>query len=332
MKRFFLPVIASVLFLPTHAKELQLMGAGATFPQPVYNKWAAQYQQEKGHQISYQGVGSSAGVKQIEAQTVDFGASDVPLSDEELSKKRLIQFPTLLGGIVPVVNISGVKADELVLSGEVLAKIYLGEIKQWNDPAISALNPSLKLPEQNIATVFRSDGSGTSHNFTTYLSAVSPTWKEKVGANKSPSWPTAGSTGVAAKGNDGIAALVKKLDYSIGYVEYSYAKESALAYTKLVNRAGEAVTPSVASFQAATKIDNPKQIDNLINQSEAKDAWPLVSATFILLSEKPRSPEHNQAVKDFFSWTREKGDNIAQDLGYAPLSSEIKQNIQEQLK
>lgn len=310
------------------AQATNITGAGATFPQPVYAKWAEAYKAQSGHEVNYQGIGSSGGIKQIDTGTVDFGASDAALTPKELKEKGLIQFPTVIGAVVPVVNVSGISAGQLTLSGDVIADIYLGKIKKWNDAKIAALNSGVTLPDANIATVFRSDGSGTSYNFTYYLSQVSADWKNGPGTNKSPKWPTAGSSGLGGKGNDGVAAFVTKTPNSIGYVEYAYAKENNLAYTKMVNKAGQAVEPSLETFQAAGNADwkAAEGFDlTIANQSEDPKAWPIAASTFVLVKTNPKNPESTKAALAFFDWAYQNGDQLAQDLSYVPFSQANKE-------
>ncbi|MEQ1968322.1 phosphate ABC transporter substrate-binding protein PstS [Xenorhabdus nematophila] len=297
-----------------------LTGAGATFPAPVYTKWADSYQKETGSKINYQGIGSSGGVKQIIANTVDFGASDAPLSDEKLAVDGLFQFPTVIGGIVLAVNISEIKSGQLVLDGKTLGDIYLGNIKKWNDPAIIKLNPDLKLPDQNIAVVRRADGSGTTYVFTNYLSKVNRDWKGKVGAGTTVKWPT----GLGGKGNDGIAAFVQRLPGAIGYVEYAYAKQNNLAYTKLIAADGTAVAPTAESFSAAAKgVDwNSSFAQDLTNQ-KGDNAWPMTSTTFILIHKQQVNTVQGTEVLKFFDWAYDKGKKQAEDLDYAVLPQEV---------
>lgn len=316
-------VSASIALATSTASATNITGAGATFPQPVYAKWAEDYKAQTGNEVNYQGIGSSGGIKQIDAGTVDFGASDAALKPEELEKKGLIQFPTVIGAVVPVVNIAGIKGGQLTLSGEVLAEIYLGKITKWNDAKIVALNKGVNLPDANIATVFRSDGSGTSYNFTYYLSQVSADWKNGPGANKSPKWPTAGASGLGGKGNDGVAAFVTKTQNAIGYVEYAYAKENHLAYTKLINKAGQAVEPSLEAFQAAGNADwkaAPGFNLTIANQSDDPKAWPIAASTFILVHTNPKNPDATKAALAFFDWAYKNGDKAAEALSYVPFS------------
>ncbi|MBD2800152.1 phosphate ABC transporter substrate-binding protein PstS [Xenorhabdus sp. M] len=297
-----------------------LTGAGATFPAPVYTKWADSYQKETGNKINYQGIGSSGGVKQIIANTVDFGASDAPLPDAKLAQDGLFQFPTVIGGIVLAVNISGIKSGQLILDGKTLGDIYLGNIKKWNDPAITKLNPDLKLPDQNIAVVRRADGSGTSYVFTSYLAKVSPEWKSKVGVGTTVKWPT----GLGGKGNDGIAAFVQRLPGSIGYVEYAYAKQNGLAYTKLVSANGAIVAPTAENFSAAANgADWSKSFAQDLTNQKAENAWPITSTTFILIHKQVTNATNGTEVLKFFDWAYGNGKKPAQDLDYAVLPEDV---------
>ncbi|MDC9603634.1 phosphate ABC transporter substrate-binding protein PstS [Xenorhabdus griffiniae] len=297
-----------------------LTGAGATFPAPIYTQWADSYQKETGNKINYQGIGSSGGVKQIVANTVDFGASDAPLSDEKLATDGLFQFPTVIGGIVLAVNITGVKAGQLVLDGKTLGDIYLGNIKKWNDSAITKLNPDLKLPEQNIAVVRRADGSGTSYVFTSYLSKVNGDWKQKVGTGSTVKWPT----GLGGKGNDGIAAFVQRLPGSIGYVEYAYAKQNHLAYTKLVSADGAVLAPTEENFSAAAKgADWNRSFAQDLTNQKGDHAWPITSTTYILIHKKQANAANGAEVLKFFDWAYNNGKQQAKDLDYATLPEEV---------
>lgn len=301
-----------------------LTGAGATFPAPVYAKWADSYQKETGNKINYQGIGSSGGVKQIIANTVDFGASDAPLADEKLAADGLFQFPTVIGGVVLAVNIPGIKSGELTLDGKTLGDIYLGNIKKWNDPALVKLNPGVKLPDQNIAVVRRADGSGTSFVFTSYLAKVSAQWKEKIGAGSTVNWPT----GLGGKGNDGIAAFVQRLPGSIGYVEYAYAKQNNLAYTKLISADGKAVSPTENAFSAAAKgVDWSKSFAQDLTNQPGDDAWPITSTTFILIHKEQKKPEQGAEVLKFFDWAYKSGGEQANALDYATLPNEVVEQV-----
>ena len=299
-------------------------GAGASFPAPLYSKWAADYHKATGVKINYQSVGSSAGVKQIEAKTVDFGASDEPLKDDELAKKGLVQFPTVIGGIVPVVNIKGVAPGQLKLSGQVLGDIYLGKISKWNDPAITALNPGVALPDAAIAPVRRADGSGTTFGFTNYLSKVNAEWKEKVGEGKAVNWPT----GAGGKGNEGVAAFVGRLPNSIGYVEYAYVKQNKLTYTQLQNKEGAFVSPDDETFKAAAAgADWAKSFYQILTNQPGKNAWPITSATFILMHKTQEKPAQAATSLKFFDWAYKQGDKTAADLDYVPMPDAVKNVI-----
>ncbi|MDR1425110.1 MAG: phosphate ABC transporter substrate-binding protein PstS [Azoarcus sp.] len=296
-------------------------GAGASFPAPLYTKWAAQYHTATGNRINYQSVGSSAGLKQIEAKTVDFGASDAPLTDAELQSKGLVQFPTVVGGIVPVINLTGIKPGALRLNGQTLGDIYLGKITRWNDPALVALNPGLTLPDEAIAVVRRADGSGTSFAFTHYLSAVNAGWKERVGAGTAVNWPV----GLGGKGNEGVAAFVKRLAGSIGYVEFAYAHRNGLAHAQLQNSAGRFVQPSQASFKAAALgADWKKSFHQILTNQPGAEAWPMTSATFILMHKAQDKPAQAAASLAFFSWAYKNGDALAEDLDYVPMPEAVK--------
>ncbi|WP_039906833.1 phosphate ABC transporter substrate-binding protein PstS [Candidatus Regiella insecticola] len=326
--RNLIAVVLSVLILPAFA-DVNLTGAGATFPSPVYGKWADSYQKETHNKINYQGMGSSAGVKQVIADTVNFGASDAPLSDDKLADKGLFQFPTVIGGVVIVVNLMGIQSNELLLDGTTLADIYLGKVKKWNDPAIVALNPEIKLPNQNIAVVRRADGSGTSFVFTQYLAKVNAEWKEKIGVGSSVNWPT----GLGGKGNEGIAAFVQRLSGSIGYVEYAYAKQNNLAYTKLKSADDYPVSPSIESFSAATKtVDwNQSFAQDLTNQP-GENVWPITSTTFILLKKIQKDAVNGLEILKFFDWSYKKGAEQAHALDYATLPTEVVEQIRSAWK
>ena len=301
-----------------------LTGAGGTFPAPVYAKWADAYQKETGNQVNYQGIGSSGGVKQIIAKTVDFGASDAPMKEEDLTKNGLFQFPTVIGGVVLAVNIPGIKSGQLTLDGATLGDIYLGKIKKWNDAAITKLNPGVKLPDTNIAVVRRADGSGTSFVFTSYLAKVNNEWKEKIGSGSTVNWPT----GLGGKGNDGVAAFVQRLPGSIGYVEYAYAKQNNLAYTKLVDADGKAITPTEESFSAAAKGADWKRTfaQDLTNQ-KGDNAWPISSTTFILIYKDQQDATKGAEVLKFFDWAYKNGNKLTTDLDYAALPDSVVEQI-----
>mgnify|MGYP003618846107 FL=1 len=323
MKLSQLIVSVALTAVGASAFAVNITGAGATFPQPVYSKWASDYQKATGNQVNYQGIGSSGGIKQIQAKTVDFGATDAPMSPAELNASGLIQFPAVIGGIVPVVNVSGVGPGQLKLSGTVLADIYLGKITTWNDARIKALNPTVNLPAAKITTVNRSDGSGTTFVFTNYLSQVSSDWKAKVGADKTVKWPNAAAS-VGGKGNEGVSSNVQRVANSIGYVEYAYAKQNKLAYTQLQNRAGKFVMPDDSTFAAASNI-NWSQFPGFavtITNMPAANAWPISAATFILV---PRTggAKAKEALK-FFDWAFTNGNAQAASLDYVPLPAATK--------
>ncbi len=301
-------------------------GAGASFPAPVYAKWADQYNKATGVKVNYQSVGSGAGIKQIDAKAVDFGASDMPQVDEVLKAKGQFQFPTVIGGTVPVVNIKGIGPGQMKLDGQVLGDIYLGKITRWNDAAIVALNPGLVLPDAAIAPVRRADGSGTTFNFTNYLSRVHPEWKTKVGEGTAVNWPL----GIGGKGNEGVAAFVGRLPNSIGYVEYAYVKQNKMAYAQLKNRDGVFVSPSDVSFKAAaTGADWSKSFYQLITDQPGKDAWPISTATFILMHLKQDKPGNATEVFKFFTWAYSSGDKVAEDLDYIPMPDSVVAAVQK---
>jgi len=300
---------------------MNITGAGASFPQPIYAKWSYDYNAATGGQVNYQSIGSSGGIKQIQAKTVDFGASDAPMTPEELDAAGLIQFPTVIGGVVPIVNIDGVGPGELKLDGATLADIYLGKISKWNDPAITAMNPDLTLPDAAITTVFRSDGSGTTFNFTDYLAKVSTDWKDSVGVDKTIKWPTS-ATGAGGKGNEGVSSYVNRMKNAIGYVEYAYAKQNNMAHAALKNAAGNFVQPSAETFAAAGDIDWSQQpgFYKVITNSETEQAWPIAAATFILVHKQPENPQQVAGVLNFFDWAYAQGDDSAMALDYVPFS------------
>jgi phosphate transport system substrate-binding protein len=321
-------IAASAVVLWTGSATAQdVTGAGASFPAPIYSKWADAYNKATGARINYQSVGSGAGIKQIKSKTVDFGASDAPLTDEELAKDGLIQFPTVIGGVVPVVNIKGITPGQLRLTGAVLGDIYLGKITKWNDPAIVALNPGLKLPDAQIAPVRRADGSGTSFIFTNYLSKVNPEWKAKVGEGTAVNWPL----GAGGKGNEGVSAFVQRLPNSIGYVEYAYAKQNKLPYVLLQNAAGNFVAPDDDTFKAAAAgADWDKSFYQILTNQAGKDAWPITGATFIMMHAKQDKPQQATATLKFFDWAFANGDKMAEELDYVPLPEKVEGLIRSQ--
>jgi phosphate transport system substrate-binding protein len=321
-----LGLIAGAFVLASSCSAQSVTGAGASFPAPLYAKWADAYYRATGNKINYQSVGSSAGIRQIRGKTVDFGASDAPLTDEELAKDGLVQFPTVMGGVVPVVNITGVGPGQLKLSGQVLGDIYLGKIAKWNDAAITGLNPGVKLPDGAIAVVRRADGSGTSFIFTNYLSKVNADWKSKVGEGAAVNWPT----GAGGKGNEGVASYVQRLPGSIGYVEYSYAKANKMAHVMLRNQAGNFVAPDDATFKAAAAgAAWGKSFYQILTDQAGKDAWPITGATFILMYKSQEKPVQAAAALKFFDWAFAQGDAMAAELDYVPMPDSVKAQIRK---
>ena len=304
------------------AVAIDISGAGATFPYPIYAKWADAYKKETNNGLNYQSIGSGGGIKQITAKTVTFGASDMPLKAEQLQKDGLVQFPTVLGGVVPVINVEGIKAGDVVLDGKTLADIFMGKIKTWNDPAIAKLNASVKLPSQPIVVVHRSDGSGTTFIWTDYLSKVSPEWKSKVGANTAVEWPV----GIGAKGNEGVANNVGQTKGSIGYVEYAYAKQNKLTNTKVVNKDGKAVAPTAQSFMAAAANadwEGTPGFAVILTDEPGAESWPIAGATFILMHKVPQDAVAAREALKFFDWAYAKGDKMAEDLDYVPMPDKV---------
>jgi len=324
-KTFAVALVATVAAagLGIQAQAADISGAGATFPAPIYAKWAEAYKAQSQSNLNYQAIGSGGGIKQIEAKTVDFGASDKPLKPADLDANGLMQFPTVMGGVVPVMNLPGVNPGQLKLTGAVLAQIFIGDIKTWGDPRIAAVNPGVKLPNLPITVVHRSDGSGTSFVFTTYLASQSPAWAQRVGANDAVEWPT----GLGGKGNDGVAAFVKQTIGSVGYVEYIYAKQNKLTYAAMKNKAGVFVEPTAPAFAAAAAgADWSKAPGNylmLLDQPGAQ-SWPITAATFILVYKKQDKPENAKAVLAFFDWAYKNGDAAAEQLDFIPLPAPVK--------
>jgi len=305
----------------------EVTGAGASFPAPIYAKWADAYNKATGVRVNYQSVGSGAGLRQIRGKTVDFGASDAPLKDEELAADGLMQFPTVIGGVVPVVNLKGIEAGKLKLTGQVLGDIYLGKITSWNDPAIVSLNSGVALPDAKIAVVRRADGSGTSFLFTNYLSKTNAEWKEKVGEGTAVNWPT----GAGGKGNEGVSAFVQRLPNSIGYVEYVYAKQNKMAYVMMRNQSGTFVAPSDANFKAAAAgADWSKTFYQVLTDQAGKDAWPITGATFIMMHVKQDKPAQAVAAVKFFEWAYASGDQMADELDYVPMPDAVKKAVRAQ--
>lgn len=313
---------------PAHAGVQAISGAGATFPYPVYAKWAAVYAKKTGIKMNYQSIGSGGGIKQIKARTVDFGASDAPLTAADLNKSGLIQFPMIMGGVVPVVNLPGIASGQIKMSGKVLADIYLGKIKRWNDSRIQAQNPGLSLPSKAITVVHRADGSGTTWIYTNYLSKVSPGWKSKVGNAKAVSWPV----GIGGKGNEGVASYVKRIKGAIGYVEYAYALQNHMTHVKLGNRAGKFLDPDSASFQAAAANADWKHAKGfymvLTNQPGAR-SWPITGASFILVYKKQSKPARGREVLKFFDWAYHNGGKMAGKLDYVPMPASVVKLVEQ---
>jgi len=308
------------------ASAQSITGAGASFPAPIYAKWAAEYNKVTGVKVNYQSVGSGAGIKQIDSKTVDFGASDMPLTDEVLAKKGQFQFPTVIGGTVPVINIKGIGPGQMKLDGQVLGDIYLGKITKWSDPAIKALNPTLALPDADIAPVRRADGSGTTFNFTNYLSRVHPEWKTKVGEGTAVNWPV----GAGGKGNEGVASFVNRLPNSIGYVEYSYVIQNKMTYAQMKNKEGVFVSPSEEAFKAAAAgADWNKTFYQLITDQPGKGTWPISTATFILMYLQQDKPAQATETFKFFTWAFKSGDKLASSLDYVALPDSVIANIEK---
>ncbi|WP_375158370.1 phosphate ABC transporter substrate-binding protein PstS [Bradyrhizobium sp. RDT46] len=312
----------------TAAFAADITGAGATFPFPLYSKWADAYKKETGNGLNYQSIGSGGGIKQIQAKTVTFGASDMPLKAEQLEKDGMIQWPQAMGALVPVVNLEGIKSGELVFSGELLGDIYLGKVKTWNDPAIAKLNPNVKLPSDAITVVRRSDGSGTTFIWTDFLTKTNAEWKSKVGAGTAVEWPT----GVGAKGNEGVAGNVSQTKNSIGYVEYAYAKQNKLTYGALINKSGKTVQPTVAAFQAAAANADwagSKNYYVILTDQPGEASWPITGATFILMHKDATDKAASQEAIKFFKWAFEKGDKMAEDLDYIPMPDTVVKQIEK---
>jgi phosphate transport system substrate-binding protein len=328
MKKFMLfslALVAALLVAGPVMAQMSINGAGATFPQPVYAKWAYKYNQEKGVKVNYQGIGSGGGIAQVKAKTVDFGGTDDPLKPDAIKEMGVYQFPTLMGGVVPAIHIKGIASGQLVLDGPTLAKIFMGEITKWNDPAIKKLNAKLSLPDKDITTVHRSDGSGTNFIFTSYLAAVSPEFKSKVGSGKSVNWP--GKNSIGAKGNPGVAGQVQNIDGSIGYVEYAYAAQNKIPTADMVNKAGKVVKPSLETFGAAAASADWKAAPlgyglMLVNEG-GDNSWPIVGATYIMMYKDYPDAAKGKAVVDFFRWAFKNGGGIAKELDYVALPDSV---------
>ncbi len=312
--------LASTMVFSAAVGAQEITGAGATFPAPIYAKWASDYNKATGVKVNYQSIGSGGGIKQIDSKTVDFGASDMPQTDEVLKTKGQMQFPTVMGGVVPVINVKGIEPGQLKLTGPLLGDIFLGKVSRWNDPAIKALNPTLPLPDAAIAQVRRADGSGTTFIFTNYLSKVNAEWKAKVGEGTAVNWPV----GAGGKGNEGVAAFVGRLPNSMGYVEYSYVKQNKLNYAVMQNSAGNFVKPDDETFKAAAAgADWNKTFYHILTNQPGKDAWPISGATFILMHLKQDKPANATEALKFFSWAYKNGDKVAADLDYVPMPDSV---------
>lgn len=309
------------------ASAQDITGAGATFPNPIYSKWADAYNKATGARLNYQSIGSGGGIKQIKSKTVDFGASDMPLKDEDLAKDGMLQFPTVIGGVVPVVNIQGIKPGQIKLTGQVLGDIYLGKVTKWNDAALTALNPGVPLPDAAISPVRRADGSGTTFLFTNYLSKVNPEWKEKVGEGTAVNWPT----GAGGKGNEGVSAFVQRLPNSIGYVEYAYAKQNKMSYVLLKNKDGNFAAPDEDNFKAAAAgAQWDKSFYQVLTDQPGKDTWPISGATFILMHKLQDKPQNAANALKFFDWAYANGDKMASELDYVPMPDSVKALIRKE--
>ena len=320
---------AFVAVLTLSADAAEISGAGATFPDPIYAKWSEAYQRETGTGLAYQSIGSAGGIKQIVAKTVTFGASDKPLDQTELEANGLIQFPMIMGGIIPVINVEGIKPGDIVLDGPTLAKIFLGEITQWDDPAIKALNEKIALPALEITVVHRSDGSGTTYNFTNYLAKASPEWKSKIGFEAAIEWPV----GVGAKRNDGVAKSVARTEGAIGYVEYAAAAEHKLTYAAMINKEGKTVAPAMASFQAAAANADWKSVPGyglMLTDQPGEGSWPITAASFILMQTVAQDAAASSEALKFFDWAYRKGDALAEALDYVPMPDNVVGLVQEE--
>lgn len=322
-------IVTLLAALAVSAQAQDITGAGATFPAPLYAKWADAYRKDTGAKVNYQSVGSGAGLNQIKAKTVLFGASDMPLRDEQLAEAGLFQFPTAIGGVVPVINVKGIEPGQLRLTGPVLADMVMGKIKKWNDPAVAALNPKLTLPDQDIMIVRRADGSGTTFIWTSYLSKVSKEFRDTIGEGTAVNW----KTGAGGKGNEGVAQMVRQLPGSLGYVEYAYVKQTKMNWVNLQNAAGTWVAPTEESFKAAAAgADWNKTYYHILTNQSGRDAWPITGATFILVYVKPDDPAKARGVTKFFDWTFANGDKMADDLDYVALPESVKNKIRQDWK
>lgn len=325
MRRFAqVLALSTAALVSTGAIAADITGAGATFPNPIYSKWADAYQKLTGNRMNYQSIGSSGGIRQIRAKTVDFGASDAPLKADELQKDGLIQFPTVFGAVVPVINLPGIKPGEMKLTGPVLGDIYLGKITKWNDKAIAELNPGVKLPDSDIGVVRRADGSGTTAIFTNYLSKVNAEWKQKIAEGTTVQWPV----GLGGKGNEGVSAFVQRLPGSIGYVEYAYAKQNKIAHVQMMNAAGVYIQPSEKTVQAASAGWGQDGVYDHPTDSKGKESWPITGATYILIYRTPEKPQQVAEVMKFFDWAYKNGDQMALELDYVPMPDSIVKQVQ----
>ncbi len=324
--RSLLALASACAFIATGVQAQEITGAGASFPAPLYAKWASDYNKQTGVKVNYQSVGSGGGIKQIDSKTVDFGATDMPLTDDVLKTKGQMQFPTVIGGVVPILNVAGIAPGQLKLTGPLLADIFLGKVSRWNDPAIKAINPGVNLPDTAIAQVRRADGSGTTFIFTNYLSKVSPDWKAKVGEGTAVNWPV----GAGGKGNEGVAAFVARLPNSLGYVEYSYVKQNKLNYALVQNAAGNFVKPEDDTFKAAAAgADWAKSFYQILTNQPGKDSWPLSGATFILMHNSQDKPANGSETLKFFNWAFANGEKAAADLDYVPMPTAAVAAIQK---
>jgi len=320
--RSMFKILVAIAAMTTTAMAADISGAGATFPYPVYSKWADAYKKQTGVGLNYQSIGSGGGIKQIKAKTVTFGASDMPLKPEDLDSSGLVQFPMIIGGVVPVVNVPGIGAGQLTLDGATVASIYMGEITAWNDPKIAKLNPKLKLPKTAIAPIYRSDGSGTNFLFTDYLSKESPKFKDSIGANSSVQWPV----GIGAKGNEGVANMTTQTEGAIGYVEYAYAKQNKMASTLMVNKSGKVVAPKAEAFQAAAASADWEHAQGyylILTDQPGATSWPITGASFILMYKQPDDAAAAAEALKFFDWAYKNGSQMAAELDYVPLPASL---------
>lgn len=328
MKKIIVTLLAAVGLAVTAQAQTTINGAGATFPAPLYAKWAEAYNKETGIRLNYQSIGSGGGIRQIEAKTVTFGASDMPLRDDKLASLGATQFPTAIGGVVPIINLKEVKPGELKLTGTLIADIYLGKIKNWNDPAIAKINPALKLPDQQIIVVRRADGSGTTFLWTNYLSKISNEFKETIGEGTAVNW----KVGAGGKGNEGVAQMVRQLPGALGYVEYAYVKQTKMNYAQMQNRDGQWVSPDDLTFKAAAANATwEKSFFQVLTDQPGKTSWPITGATFIIMYVKNDKPHEAQEVIKFFRWAFAKGDKMAEDLDYVPLPDNVVSLIEREI-